>query len=441
MLPLIATVLGLLVIYQLYKILRPSTVPGPYRLFNIGNLIDSIRDKTKHGILCTWADRHGPLYGINVLGREIHVVSGPQHIEHILKNTAARTNMTSNGLAVLFKQATPTLEGEPWALRRKALIAGSNQLSVKESTFERLDEMYHVLDSFLQPGKPVDIQHAIHYSSYLMAAKILYSNKSDTFTPEAIFFRLQKLIEAFQKRLFVPRFLWRWLFSDEEELESHRQFFRDAIGASLEHSEHGNDYASFMMDQGMDMDEVYNEVMALFVALSDSVTSVTASALRYILVHDDVRAKLLDEIQHSNAYDVAKLDYLDAVVHETLRLCPVVAVLERHNHDALEFPDGKVMLPESDMYLNFVHYQSKTRPDFSPDRYLVDKPEYFYPFGGYARRCPGMKMGLTLTKNILFHLLKTYTFELVQGQSFERIMHINLKFEHGLHVIPKTIKH
>ncbi len=167
-------------------------------------------------------------------------------------------------------------------------------------------------------------------------------------------------------------------------------------------------------------DELRDELVTLLVAGHETTATSLAWALRWILARPRVEARLMEELAPvANQPDkVAKLEYLDAVVRETLRLQPVVPIVGRVL--AREVSIGDYTLPKGSAVVASIylaHRREAAFPDaeeFRPERFLERKPSpnEWYPFGGGNRRCIGMAFALYEMKMVLARILTRTTLRL-----------------------------
>jgi cytochrome P450 len=99
--------------------------------------------------------------------------------------------------------------------------------------------------------------------------------------------------------------------------------------------------------------------------------------------------------------------FLDAVVHETLRLRPVAPITVRLTKEPLVL-DGFTVPPETLVvpFIALVHRRPDIYPDpdvFRPERFLGVRPNAFswIPFGGGMRRCIGAPMAMLEARIVL----------------------------------------
>ena len=138
---------------------------------------------------------------------------------------------------------------------------------------------------------------------------------------------------------------------------------------------------------GMSDRELRDELMTLLVAGHETSATALAWALDALTHHPHVLERLRDEI------DSGEDAYLDAVVKETLRLRPVIALVLRRLTEPMEIggrllPSGVTLAP----CIYLLHRRADVYDEpraFRPERFL-EKPPGTYtwiPFGGGVRRC------------------------------------------------------
>jgi cytochrome P450 len=135
--------------------------------------------------------------------------------------------------------------------------------------------------------------------------------------------------------------------------------------------------------------ELRDELMTLLVAGHETTATGLSWAVELLARHPEALSRLEDEVEAGGD------EYLDAVIKETLRLRPVIALVLRKLVEPMEIggrllPAGVSVAPS--IYL--VHRNPDTYPEperFRPERF-IEQPAGTYtwiPFGGGVRRCLG----------------------------------------------------
>jgi cytochrome P450 len=177
-------------------------------------------------------------------------------------------------------------------------------------------------------------------------------------------------------------------------------------------------------------DELRDQLVTLLGAGHETTASALAFAINRILGTPAVLAAArgeLDRVVGSGPVEpghIGRLEYLDAVVKESLRLDPVVPDVGRrltrpHRIGGWELPRGVTVVPA--IYLTHRHPEVWEEPDvFRPERFLgrrVD-PYAFFPFGGGIRRCIGMAFAAYEMKVVLAQVLSRLELRVAPGYRF-----------------------
>lgn len=157
----------------------------------------------------------------------------------------------------------------------------------------------------------------------------------------------------------------------------------------------------------------------LITLLLDGPTSTSlAWVFERLLRHPDKLGRLREEVRRGE-----EDAYLDAVVKETLRLCPPVPIVVRKLLEPMELggytvPAGAMVAP----CIHLVHRREDVYPHprrFMPERWL-GRPAGTYtwiPFGGGVRRCLAASFALLEMKRVVAAVLEEVEMEAVQARS------------------------
>ncbi len=220
----------------------------------------------------------------------------------------------------------------------------------------------------------------------------------------------------------------------------------------------GGDVLSLLMN-AMDEDgsrmtpkQLRDEVMTLFIAGHET-TAVTLGWLWHLLAqHPRVEERLAEELHSVLAGraptpdDLPRLTYLDAVIHEVLRLYPAAYVLQRTSVEPFDlagyhFPVNTTVL----MSQWIVHRDPRyfDAPDeFRPERWLDGLegrlPAYaYFPFGGGPRRCIGQVFALMEAALVAATLAQRFRFVERVGSKVVPEPLVTLRARGG---VPMTLK-
>jgi cytochrome P450 len=169
-------------------------------------------------------------------------------------------------------------------------------------------------------------------------------------------------------------------------------------------------------------EEVRDELVTALVAGHETTAITLAWAFESILSHPEVLGRLREELATVVKGDDGSLDlerlgelsYLDAIIKETLRLRPVIAVVGRllqrpMNLAGFEVPANTIVTP----CVHLAHHDPEYYSDpeaFRPERFLGGNPEpdIWLPFGGGIRRCIGAAFAMLEMKVVLATVLSQH---------------------------------
>jgi cytochrome P450 len=174
-------------------------------------------------------------------------------------------------------------------------------------------------------------------------------------------------------------------------------------------------------------EEIRDALMTLVLAGHDTTSIALAWALEQIVPRADVVARISNELLRTTGgkppgpEHLARLEYLDAAIRESLRLrttFPFVVRLTKQSYVAggKEYPPGVMLCPCS----HLVHRRADLYPEpetFRPERFLERKfgGHEWFPFGGGNRTCLGMAFALYEMKVVLGTLLGQVSLRRPQG--------------------------
>jgi cytochrome P450 len=164
-------------------------------------------------------------------------------------------------------------------------------------------------------------------------------------------------------------------------------------------------------DEGRAMtdDEVRDELVTLLFAGHETTATALAWAFDLLLHHPHALSRLAAELDSGGS------EYLDATIRETMRVRPVIVLVNRHVREAVRIgghtiPAGAVACPNI--------YLAQRRADlyqdpaaFRPERFTGQTPPAFgwFPFGGGIRRCLGASFATFEMRIVIPEILQAVT--------------------------------
>lgn len=155
--------------------------------------------------------------------------------------------------------------------------------------------------------------------------------------------------------------------------------------------------------------EVRDELITLLFAGHETTATSLAWAFDLLLHNPPALSRLIDELDKGDQV------YLDAVIRETLRLRPVVALVDRHVGETTTIgghaiPGGALVCPN--IYLAQRSEDLYDDPSaFCPERFVGQAPQGsgWFPFGGGIRRCLGASFATFEMRIVIPEVLRAVT--------------------------------
>lgn len=165
--------------------------------------------------------------------------------------------------------------------------------------------------------------------------------------------------------------------------------------------------------------EVYDEIGSVIVAAQDTSAVTSSATLLLLAMHKDVQDRIVKELVEvlgttdKNAFidfdQVNKLEYLEMVINEAMRVLPTVPVYFRAVDEEITTSEGYVIPAKAVLMIPVytVHksklYWGEDADEFKPERFEKENfskmhPYAFMPFGKGLRMCIGWRYALFLLK-------------------------------------------
>lgn len=153
--------------------------------------------------------------------------------------------------------------------------------------------------------------------------------------------------------------------------------------------------------------ELRDELMTLVLAGHETTANTIAWTFERLTRNPEAYARLRDEVRDGDG-----TEYLDAVIHESMRSRPVIPMLAREVTVPWQFgefavPAGSVVA----MSVLLLHHREDLYPEplaFRPERFLGVKPGTYtwIPFGGGIRRCLGAALAMAEMRTVISEIVR-----------------------------------
>ena len=420
-------------------------LPGPRGLPVVGSLLQ-IKPALFHQQLEQWAAEFGAFYKLQLGRRRVIVLGDHEVVAQVLRDRPAGFRRTSRLEEIWTEMGLPIgvfgANGEVWARQRRMVMAGFDPATVRryfpamQNVTQRLVERWQ---KAAMSNSAIDLQADLMRYTVDTIAGLAFGDPVNTLASEAdvIQNHLDKIFPALFKRILSPLPVWRWRSSAADKaLAASIVEVNAAVAGFIAkararmvadpglRSQPGNLLEAMLAaadepGSGVDDAQVAGNVLTMLLAGEDTTANTLAWMIDLLWRHPAALAMARDEVRRVVGRDtptqahMASLDYVEACIHETMRLKPVAPLLPLQAVRATTLGDvqvaaGQVVLcllrrnSVSDEYL-------ERAAAFEPERWLgqnAQSPKRIaMPFGAGPRICPGRYLALLEMKLAISALL------------------------------------
>jgi len=432
---------------------RLDDLPHPRGLPLVGNLLQ-LRRATIHRSVERWCRELGPQFTFRIGPRRILVLADHDKIAAVLRDRPDGWRRTQQ-LQTIGREMgmTPGVfgsEGDAWRRQRRMVMSGLDPGRVR-AYFPSLNKVTARLRTRWQraarDGRTLDLSAELMRYTVDTVAGLAFGSDINTLESDGVVIQqhLDRLFPALYRRLMAPLPYWRWvrLPADRALERSVAEIKRSIAGfiaqarARLQadparRAEPPNLLESMIVaaedGTGIDDNQVAANVLTMLLAGEDTTAHTLGWLLHLLHRHRPALERARDEARRvADGHDaltpeqLAQLDYIEACIHETMRLKPVApfVVVEALRDTQI----GDVQVPRGTLLwcamrhdaLRDAHFD---RPgEFDPTRWLDDgvgnAKRVTMPFGAGPRICPGRYLALTEMKMLLAMLLAHFDIDAV----------------------------
>ncbi|MEM7556519.1 MAG: cytochrome P450 [Cyanobacteria bacterium P01_A01_bin.84] len=366
------------------------------------------------------------------------VISNPQAIQQIFTTDSSLFTSDSQFRPLVGENSVMLQNGKRHVRQRKLLMPpfhGERMRSYGEKTRKITKQ---VMDK-VNPGETFVARSITQEISLNIILKIIFGisegeryQQIQTLATDVLDFFNTPLNSIFLSFTLLQKDLGRWtpwgkFIRRKEKLD--KLLFEIIQERRNQGESAGEDILSLLLSardeegNSMSNEELRDELITMLFAGHETIATALSWSMYWVHHLPEVREKLLTElssvdIENTDAMEIMKLPYLNAVCSETLRIYPVafstfVRILQAPMQ-ILDYSVPKGMLLYPSIYLT--HHNPEIYPEpekFKPERFIERKftPYEYLPFGGGNRRCPGMAFAKFEMKLALATLLSSYSFK------------------------------
>lgn len=426
-------------------------LPGPRPLPFLGNLV---RPSQANDQFEAWARQYGPMFKF-YLGRQLVVgICDPDITRAVLQDRPDGFTRPMRGNEVMGElgvRGVFAAEGDDWRRQRRLLnpsFHGRHLDSFAEPiriVTERLRDYWLGTARRADPAGEDVLSDLMRYSVDVTSV-VSFGHDLDTVSrgDSALQRRLSRIFDVLQQRINSPVDYWRLPLvglPTRRVMSWVRRFMhgllREGRRSLQEHPErrekpHTLLESMLLANEGEDSkhpltdEEVAANVITLLLAGEDTTANTLAWMLYHLARHPDVLARaraeadeILGDAEVPTLEQARRLQYIDSVAQETLRMTPPTPLMPAQARRAIVV--GGVAIPKGTVLMLMTRLIATTpgvyeRPqEFDPSRWIGGTPEerrrrkrMMMAFGSGPRVCPGRSLALLECAMVTAMVLRTF---------------------------------
>ncbi|XP_022950766.1 cytochrome P450 CYP736A12-like [Cucurbita moschata] len=441
--------------------------PGPKGFPIIGSL--NLLKQFPHRDLHRLSQKHGPIMHMKLGLVNTIVVSSPEAAELFLKThdlvfASRPLTMVSKFLSYGQKNLVFAQYGSYWRNVRKMctleLLSTQKINSFKSMRKEEIGLVIECLKKAANDGVAVDLSSKVVSLSTDMTCLMVFGRKFgdeelDDRGFKAMIQEVMQLVAAPNLGDFIPFIATFDLQGLTRRMKNVSQvfdgFFERIIDEHLMSKSLGEkrtkDFLDVMLDligsedteYRVDRSSVKAIILDILGAAMDTSATVIGWALPELIRHPDVMKKVQDELENVvgldrmvEESDLIHLEYLDMVTKEILRLYPPVPLLVPHESLQDCIVDDFFIPKKSRVIVNAWaigrNPSAWANPEkFYPERFTGSQVDVrgrdfqLIPFGAGRRGCPGIQLGLIVTRLVVAQLVHCFHWKLSNDMSVDEL--------------------
>jgi len=417
-------------------------IHGPTPVWPIGNLKDFIM-KPPYKVLQNYHHQYGDNVSFWLFNKPAILVTQPEDIKLIVENSIdIYKNSPKHAAGKYFLSSVFFANGSEWHDKRKAHPFSHSDINTLFSnavvTIKQLTSCHAILLNPTDRKKEILLFDEMTQLSFNIFSHLLLDQEGTKDLFDCYLTQMEDMHRRGATPLSLPNLLLK------KRIKGWKRYVEKALN-KYERSDKEQSNKPTNLPQWLSELKITNrdnftllrdEISTSFYAGTRNVAATISFVIQLLSAHKDVYQKLqrsIDEFvtEHPQGYsdsDLDKLEYLDMVIKETLRLYPIVPAFFREvlPGRTIKLPFGS--LPEKTQIFisSWVTHRDanlwKNPNDFMPERFNTKPTEHSYlPFGSGDRICVGMGLTQLITKVVIVELMQKLNFHSILPSNSSQI--------------------
>ncbi|XP_072350507.1 cholesterol 24-hydroxylase-like [Scyliorhinus torazame] len=449
--------------YVHYIHLKFDHIPSPARdsfLFGHGATLQNSMagDKLGHDKFLEWSELYGPVIRLNVFHRVHLIVTDPEAIKEILMSPKyPKDPYTYDLLFNLFGKRFLGLglltdtDHQHWYMQRRVMdpsFSHSYLVGLMDVFNNKAEHLMEKLTEVSDGVTPVGLHSKLSCVTLEVITTVAFGMQlnlldgTESPFPHAISMILKGMLRYTQNPYmqYMPQH-WKFVKEVWDSLELLRNTGKQCIEERKKAVANGEDVPrdilTYILKSAEQEGEYDNGLMldnfiTFFIAGQETTANLIAFAIMELTRQPEITAKLQAEVDEVvgmkrdvTAEDIGRLQYLNQVLKETLRLYPPAPGTSRWLPEDMVIEGIRIPGRVAVIFNTYVMGRMAKFFDdpltFDPERFNPNalKPYYcYFPFSLGPRSCIGQVFAQMEAKVILCKFLQRFEFQLVPGQTY-----------------------
>lgn len=398
-----------------------TPIPGPGRLETLRKLAPNPFPRFVP-FLTEMTQRYGNLIAFALPWRSYVFVNDPPLIKDMLvsQQHAFVKSLGTRALKVLLGEGLLTSE-DPLHRKMRRIVQPAFHRERVAAYAREMERHAEAFTDRIEPGGSFDLHAAMTELTLRIATTTLFGSDESAST-RVVSDALRLMMEEFPYALMpLGRLLRRFPLPSTRRFERARATLDGVIYdviARRRHESGGADALSMLLaasdaetGERLTDEQVRDEVMTLFMAGHETTANLLTWTFYLLARNPDVEERLETAAREGDR------EFVNRVIHETLRLYPPAWLLGRETVSDVALADGSFIPAKTTVFIapKLLHVRADVFPDpmrFDPGRWLGAQPPpfAFVPFGGGARRCIGEDFAWMEASIVLLAIARRFRF-------------------------------